>query len=126
MTCSYPNLELLEYIFKQKIYNEEKFKKVYKEKNEQGYVFYEISADVFKQTWENTSCGFDTIDGKPTLSGQAFTSAYTTVFHESLTDSYGVFFDNRFCYLVTDPTEQFFSDLKDRRLEPYSVAKEKY
>ena len=63
---------------------------------------------VWPQTWPNTSCGFGGI------SGQALTRAYTTVF--ICLNLAIVYHDNRFAYMVEDPTDLFWAAMKNFNL----------
>lgn len=120
-----PNLELLMYkassIFLQE---EELLLKARKLKN---YEILDIEVETFPQTWGSTCTGFDiTEDGKATVGGCAMTTEYTTVVHEKRTDFYLVFFGDRPCYAVHNPTKEFYEDLKERRLASLSKSKERY
>ena len=120
-----PNLELLMYkassIFLQE---EELLLKARKLKN---YEILDIEVETFPQTWGSTCTGFDiTEDGKATVGGCAMTTEYTTVIHEKRTDFYLVFFGDRPCYAVHNPTKEFYEDLKDRNLASLSESKERY
>ncbi len=126
---SYPNLELLEYKVHQLLSQVADFQESVKKAKEQRGNFAAVSyeAIMFPQVWPNTSLGFDVMaDGSPAISGQAFTAAYTTVMHETLTDTYVVCFGNRPCYMIVDAKEAFFEDLRDRRMAALSKAKERY
>ena len=71
----------------------------------EGQKYYpEVEMYMFPQTWGSTALGFGGIGG------QAITSAYTTV----VTDLgwYGVFFGERLAYLVAEPNDTFFEDLR--------------
>lgn len=85
---------------------------------------FELSFEVFLQTWANTSCGIGTRDGE--FSGQAITETYTVVCHEIVTDSYIVFYGNQIGYLVTDPSSEFLADLKNHNLKDVEYAKLHY
>ena len=117
MGRGYPNLELIEYKFKERIRKEQQdiFSKYYP----QTFV------EVFPQTWASTALGF------PGVGGSAMTRAYTTVISmiltnrssittntiESSPEYHGVYFDGRFAYLIIgQPTEKFFEDLKERNM----------
>ena len=67
-----------------------------------------------------------TEDGKATIGGCAMTTEYTTVVHEENTESYLIFFGDRPCYAVHNPTKKFYEDLKDRNLASLSKSKERY
>ena len=54
------------------------------------------------------------------------TTEYTTVVHEENTESYLIFFGDRPCYAVHNPTKKFYEDLKDRNLASLSKSKERY
>ena len=54
------------------------------------------------------------------------TTEYTTVVHEENTESYLIFFGDRPCYAVHNPTKEFYEDLKDRNLASLSKSKERY
>ena len=54
------------------------------------------------------------------------TTEYTTVVHEKKTETYVVFFGDRACYGVHNPTKEFYEDLKERKLVSLSKSKERY
>lgn len=129
MKCKLPNLELIEYIGKQLLKNDDGFKNLFKEKtkNTKLRVPLDIEMIAFMQMWGNTSTGFDVDDnGNPYISGQSMTEAYTVVLHERITDYYIVFFDGKPCYMISNPTEKFYEDLKDRNMESKSRANKFY
>lgn len=85
---------------------------------------FELSFEVFLQTWANTSCGLTLNESD--FSGQAITDSYTVVCHEIVTDSYIVFFGNYVGYLVTDASKEFLSDLMNHDLKGINYAKIHY
>lgn len=116
-----PNLELL--MYKAGIYLEydEEFAQKAKGKS------LHFTIETFPQTWGSTCTGFDiTEDGKATIGGCAMTTEYTTVVYEWKTETYLVFFGDRPCYAVHNPTMEFYEDLKDRHLASLSESKERY
>lgn len=116
MSAKIPNLELLQY--KATIILS---KKGLHKKNS------EYDIECFPQIWGSTSTGFDVTEtGDPTFGGSAMTKAYTTVVHNLTTEAYVVFFGDRSCYMVTDATEEFLEDLKNRNLKSLSEARTKY
>lgn len=122
MTTSLPNLELLEYQCKLALQQDENWKtKLGQIRAEKGRVFLDFDCIVFPQTWSSTATAFDCEWG-----GQGFTKAYTVVFHESVTDVYVVFVDNRICYMVDNSPQAFLDDLRERKLASLNEAKEKY
>ena len=54
------------------------------------------------------------------------TMEYTSVVHEENTETYLVFFGDRPCYAVYNPTKEFYEDLKERHLASLSKSKERY
>ena len=122
-----PNLELL--MHKGIGYlglDKEFMEKVIKAKSD-GIRTFNFQIETFPQIWGNTCTGFDiTEDGKATIGGCAMTTEYTTVVHEENTESYLVFFGDRPCYAVHNPTKEFYEDLKDRHLASLSESKERY
>ena len=116
----YPNLELIEYIFKEKVAQNHPELLPIEDAN--------ISADVFLQTWPNTAGGFD----QGGFSGQAFTTQYTTVMTEvfsihegndvKYTFAFGVFFGNKMAYMLTNPNESFYEDLEKREIKSIKNA----
>lgn len=124
----YPNLELIEYIFKQKLIADDTWKEKYEKlKEKQKYIFLDFDIQVFPQIWGSTCTAFDVCsDGSPAIGGCAITKAYTTVIHEHITDTYGIFIDNRPCYMVWDPTENFLKDLKKQKMKSLREAKKYY
>lgn len=116
-----PNLELL--MYKAWIYLE--YDEEYARKSKGKLLSFTI--ETFPQIWGSTCTGFDiTEDGKATIGGCALTTEYTTVVHEKRTDFYCVFFGDRPCYAVHNPTMEFYEDLKERRLASLSESKERY
>ena len=128
MRKNYPNLELLEY--KSIMYMMGLDKGNLKEYSIHDFKMKRrpiFDATVFLQLWASTCLGFDVDDeGNAYCGGSAMTEAYTTVMHETTSDTYFVFFDGDLCYVVTEPTEKFLNDLKNHRLESRSEAKVKY
>ncbi len=120
-----PNLELLMYKASSIFLQEEEF--LLKARKLKNYEILDIEVETFPQTWGSTCTGFDiTEDGKATVGGCAMTTEYTTVIHEKRTDFYLVFFGDRPCYAVHNPTKEFYEDLKDRNLASLSESKERY
>ena len=130
MKANLPNLELLEY---QATLDAKKNKNLMdtlkKHYEKQGFknVFINLDVEVFPQTWGSTCTAFDVCsDGSPAIGGCAMTKAYTCVFHEPISNTYFVFVDGRICYQVDNATPKFLKDLKNRNLEPLSMAREVY
>ena len=120
-----PNLELLMYKASSIFLQEEEF--LLKARKLKNYEILDIEVETFPQTWGSTCTGFDiTEDGKATVGGCAMTTEYTTMVHEKRTDFYLVFFGDRPCYVVHNPTKEFYEDLKERRLASLSESKERY
>ncbi len=120
-----PNLELLMYKASSIFLQEEEF--LLKARKLKNYEILDIEVETFPQTWGSTCTGFDiTEDGKATVGGCAMTTEYTTVVHEKRTDFYLVFFGDRPCYAVHNPTKEFYEDLKERHLVSLSESKERY
>lgn len=120
-----PNLELLMYKANSIFLQEEEF--LLKARKLKNYEILDIEVETFPQLWGSTCTGFDiTEDGKATIGGDAMTTEYTTVVHEKRTDFYCVFFGDRPCYAVHNPTKEFYEDLKDRNLASLSESKKRY
>ena len=116
-----PNLELL--MYKARIYLEYDEEYIQKSKGE----ILNFTIETFPQTWGSTCTGFDiTEDGNNAFGGSAMTTEYTTVVHEGRTETYLVFFGDRACYAVHNPTKEFYEDLKERNLASLSKSKERY
>lgn len=121
----YPNLKLIEQTFKEKV--EERYPEVYENKTS---LFHNYTADMFEQTWVNTGAGFDL---EPVCTGQAITKEYTTVMElqwAELVDGffhpkrlYGVFFGNKFAYMLRSPNQKFMFDLRDRDMNSQKNAR---
>ena len=122
-----PNLELLMYKGIGHLGQDKEFmEKVIKAKSD-GIRTFNFQIETFPQIWGSTCTGFDiTEDGKATIGGCAMTTEYTTVVHEENTETYLVFFGDRPCYAVHNPTKEFYEDLKERRLASLSESKERY
>lgn len=112
-----PNLELME--FKARLFLKEN--EVYKKKKtEKESVFRDnmvFDAEMFPQWWGSTCGPFD-IDknGNPVVACSAMTKMYTTVFHETTTDMYVIFFGDSLGYMIHDAKSQFVEDLKEHNL----------
>lgn len=133
MRAKYPNLELIEYIAWQIL--EKKYGVSAK-----TAVALSCSADVFLQTWPDTAIGLRTDPSQ--IAGQALTDAYTTVLHLSWHDKkegktyaeifggkhecWQVFFDGKPAYIVDEPKDAFFEDLKDRNMSSLLDAEGRY
>ena len=116
-----PNLELLMYQARLYLDCDEKYIRKAKGKS------LNFTIETFPKTWETACAGFDiTKDGKTNICSWSLTTEYTTVVHEEITDSYLVFFGDRPCYAVHNPTMEFYEDLKERRLASLSKSKERY
>ena len=116
-----PNLELLMYKVGIYLGYDEEF--VQKSKGK----LLDFTIETFPQLWGSTSTGFDTAeDGKVTFGCSAMTTEYTTVVHEERTETFVIFFGDKVCYSVQNPTKEFYEDLKDRNLASLSKAKERY
>lgn len=115
----YPDLEYLQNIFLANIYHN--FPKEYS-----TYHTDILLDSMFPQTWANTAGGFS---APGVVSGQAFTTQITTVFHYiSPTDKefYGVFFNNTPAYIVDNPNETFIKDLKNKNMKSKYEAEQIY
>ena len=122
-----PNLELLMYKAIGYLGQDEEFiAKVGKAKSN-GIRAFDFKIETFPQLWGSTCTGFDiTEGGKATIGGCAMTMEYTTVVHEGITETYLVFFGDKACYTVHNPTKEFYEDLKERNLASLSKSKERY
>ena len=122
-----PNLELMMYKAIEHLQQDKEFMKRVKKVESSGVRILDFQIETFPQIWGNTCTGFDnTEDGKGAFGGSALTMEYTTVVHEGKTETYLVFFGDRACYAVHNPTKAFYEDLKDRRLASLSESKERY
>ena len=77
----------------------------------------EIEMYMFPQMWGSTALGFGG------FGGQAMTSAYTTVVNDVAYGYYGVFFGEKLAYLITEPNDKFFEDLKNQKMASVSECK---
>ena len=104
MKLKYPNLELLE--LKTKI----TFDKCNLSSND-------LVAEVFPQLWSSTALGFGGIGG------QAMTTAYTTVFYNSVSfKAAAVYFDNELAYVIDNPNETFWVDVSHHNMKSVDKA----
>lgn len=119
----YPNLELIECKFENKI--ESEFKDDFT-----GHYNFRHRAYTFPQIWGSTVTGFD-IGGS--CGGSAMTEEYTTVFQTSVVKFdagwyqlkdiyYGVFFGNKLAYIVKNPNERLLKDLREFNMQPQSTS----
>lgn len=126
--AKYPNLELIEYKFRQILNNDEEWKKKVEEAWEKNrYIYPDHEVIVFPQVWGSTNTAFDVCeDGSPAIGGCAMTKAYTVVVKETLTETYGVFVDDKACYIVDNPSNEFYKDLSEHNIKSRSEAKKAY
>ena len=109
MLAEYPNLELLDYIFKDCL------KKVQVNRP------YDIDVHVFPQIWPNTAGGFS---APGIMSGQAFIKQYTTVM---LCGTFAiVFFGNQPAYMINNTNEEFKKDFDRRQMKSKYDAERLY
>lgn len=125
-TAKLPNLELLLYKARQAEGQDSGFiQKLRDGSTNIASLDYEL--ECFPQWWGSTCAGFDiTTNNEPIFSGSAMTKEYTTVVHEIRTETYWVFFGDRICYKVDNPTDDFYEDLKNRKMKNLSQAKKYY
>lgn len=122
-----PNLDLLMYKAMLYFQQDKEFLKKRDELILQNYQAITFDIETFPQTWGSTCTGFDiTEDEKATVGGCAMTTEYTTVVRASRINSYAVFFGDRICYAVHNPTKDFYDDLMNRNLASLSEAKRRY
>lgn len=126
----YPNLELLEYKVKQLLSQDKEFLsavEAYKKDYNKKSAAFDFDTTMFHQVWGSTCTGFDVAeDGSQAIGGSALTKEYTTILCETLTGSYIVCFGDRPCYKVTNPSEDFFNDMRQHRMVGLSEAKGRY
>lgn len=122
----YPNLELMEYQFKQQLINDDEWKTEF-DRIKYRPKSLDIEAFVFPQIWGSTNTAFDVMpDGSPTIGGQAVTRAYTVVLAERTTKVFAVFVDDKPAYIVKDATPAFYDDLRNQYMKSCSQAKKYY
>ena len=123
--CKYPNIELLEFVFKNIV--DVRYRNVLV-----NAIMPECKAEMFLQAWPNSACG---IDFPNTVSNQSFTKAYTTIFelnwylkgstpelYKAPATIYGVCFGDKPAYAVLNPSEKFFEDWRNHQMAPISKA----
>ena len=122
-----PNLELLMYKAIDHLNNDKEFIKKVRKVESSKIRILDFKIETFPQFWGSACTGFDiTEDEKAALCGDAITAEYTTVVHEGITETYLVFFGDKACYTVHNPTKEFYEDLKERHLASLSKSKERY
>lgn len=130
MIAKTPNLELLLYKAQQLLANDEDFKQAVanaKAEKKTSWVPLDFDVECFPQIWGSTCTGFDvTPEGEAMIGGSAMTKEYTTIIHELLTDTYCVFFGDRPCYKVDNPSEDFYKNMLKRQMVSLSEAKNRY
>lgn len=70
----------------------------------------------FPQFWGSTALGFDGIGG------QAITTAYTTIAQSVDLDYVAVLFDERLAYIIHNPNDKFYEDVRGEQMLPVSTA----
>ena len=132
MRTDYPNVELLAYRAEQ-IFNDEVGK--YLQQETQKFSCYlDTQVYVFRQTWATTATGLDLHGG---VSGQALTSAYTTIVQIDFdaqdpdpeivitrNSFFVVFFRDTLAYFGFNPNRSFYLDvsnfdMKSQRKQDY-------
>ena len=121
-------MELIEYKAKLELNKDTVFIQRIRDKKENlKYIYPGFEVEVFPQMWGSTCTGID-IDNfnNPVMAGSAMTKEYTIIIHEIVTDMYVIFFGNCPGYIVYDPKEVFYEDLKNRNMASKSEAIQKY
>ena len=97
---------------------QERFWNAIKDKltEEQKKYYHEFSMMMFKQTWGSTALGFGG------FGGCAMTDAYTTVVIDMCSDYVGVFFGERIAYIINNPNETFYEDMRNRDMVEVSKS----
>lgn len=130
MVARIPNLELLLYKAQQALAHDPDFvQKIaeIKENDSRKKVYLDFSVECFSQIWGSTCTGFDVTEaGEPVMAGSAMTEEYTTIVHEKTTNTYCVFFGDRPCYKVDNPSNKFYEDMMKRQMASLSRAKNRY
>lgn len=122
-----PNLDLLMYKAMLYFQQDKEFLKKRDELKSRNHRNVTFDLETFPQTWRSTCTGFDiTESGEAVIAGCAMTEEYATVVHARGINSYVVFFGDRLCYAVHNPTKEFYDDLMNRNLASLSEAKKKY
>lgn len=124
LSSKYPNLELIEYKAKLALNKDTVFNQRIKHKKENlKYIYLEFEVEVFPQMWDSTCTGID-IDNfnNPVMAGSAMTKEYTIIIHEIVTDMYIIFFGDKAAYIVYDPKEVFYEDLRNRNMASKSKS----
>lgn len=122
-----PNLELLMYKAMLYFQQDKEFLEKRDELKSRNHRNVTFDLETFPQTWGSTCTGFDiTESGEAVIAGCAMTEEYTTVVHARGINSYVVFFGDRLCYAVHNPTKEFHDDLMNRNLASLSEAKKRY
>lgn len=83
----------------------------------------QIQMNTFAQLWGSTTTGFD---DECCYGGAAMTFAYTTVIFEPQVNIYSVYFGEKKAYSVLNPSDNFFTDLKEHRMESVLNAEKNY
>lgn len=114
----YPNLEKLENATRA-LYERDDL--ILRERIKDNEPIFE--AHMFPQTWGSTALGFDDTIA---YGGQTMTVAYTVVFHELVSETYTVFFNEELAYIVHNPSEIFYADFARQKLQSVKLAKKLY
>lgn len=80
----------------------------------------DLEVYMFPQVWGDTSLGFGGIGG------QMVCSALTTIMGDAQNNVWGVFFGECCAYIVTDPTPQFWEDIRNWCMADVMSAHSKY
>ena len=80
------------------------------------YTHPEIEMYMFPQIWGSTSLGFGGIGG------QAITTAYTVVVNDYHDGWCSVFFGDQLAYVVKNPNQIFYEDVKNGSMKPIAKA----
>lgn len=86
---------------------QERFYRLVVEKVNPDYRLHDVTMRMFSQVWGSTALGFGGVGGC------ALTTAHTVVVCDAAHKLYGVFFGDSPAYLVEDPSEVFFEDLRN-------------
>lgn len=121
----YPNLELMVYQFEDMLKYDVQWQKKLAQIGCEITPKFDVT--MFSQVWGSPNTAFDLMPSGVAMVGESGdTRAYTVIIEEVHTQTYGVFVNSRFCYMVSDPSEEFYQDMKDHNMCYLSKAVKRY
>ena len=128
MDIKVPNLESLLERSRQMLLEDQEFLETFekvKERKKDPSIQMDLLIDCFPQWWDRDCTPFDPLDKKVRRS-KILRAEYTSIVHELTTDTFLVYFGDRFGYKVYQTGLDFYDDMRTHMMAGVSKAAERY